>query len=414
MRWVILCLFLLQSICGAVPEEVEKQAGYLAAVLRQADEAYFNKNSSIMSDVAYDALRAQYERLVADFPELKSKDSVGVKPTKDKVLHSKPVLSLQKVYSDERLLLFAERCGVNQQFCIEPKIDGVAIVLRYRKGVLQRALTRGDGKQGSDVTAALIASGCAPFYLDNAPDVLDVRGEVFLPFKAFNALNERRKNTGQPLLKSPRNTAGGTLRLHDYAETARRGLVLAVFELIDTDEMPDTYAKAHDLLRSFKLPVVESRVVSFSSLVREVDALNRRRNVLPYTTDGVVIKVNEVARYNELGATARFPRGAAARKYKKKPIETKLLSVEWSTGATGRLTPIAHFAAVDMQGATIQSATLHNLNHLRAMDLRIGDWIQVIRAGGSVPEVVGVCLEKRTGREGEIPNPILDMIQADG
>ncbi|QBG47335.1 hypothetical protein EGM51_08015 [Verrucomicrobia bacterium S94] len=400
---LLIMLFCLARFSVAAPEEIKVQAGYLRAILAQADEAYFNRADPIMGNEAYDELRRRYEQLIADYPELAGEGGVGAVDPRNTVLHQKPVLSLKKAYTDEEVAAFIDTCGTRQYFCIEPKIDGLTIVLHYQNGVLVRALTRGDGEKGQDVTRAALAAGCIPTVLAEQPRELRVRGELFLTRAAFEKLNNRRAAQGQPRLKSARNSAAGTLRLADYAEISRRGLSLRIFEWIEGDGRPETHQKALERLRAFGLPTIESVAVPADQVPGEITRLNGRRSQWPYETDGIVIKVNDLDRYEELGATTHHPRGALARKYKHPPKLTKLLRIEWSQGETGKWTPIAHFEPVEMNGATVRSATLHNENHLRALDLRIGDWIQVIRAGGSVPEIIGVCTDRRTGKEKPVP-----------
>ena len=406
MRTLLVLFTALQLTCAAAPQPVEQQAGHLRAILLQADDAYYNQSQSLMSDAAYDALRDQYDRLTAAYPELADpRLGAPVETPSARIHHSTSILSLQKATSDEAVETFLEKCGPQLRYCVEPKIDGLTVVLRYRDGLLTEAVTRGDGKSGTDVTAAILASGAVPASLPNAPEILDVRGEVLLPFPAFEALNLRRTESGQSPLKSPRNTAAGSLRLTEFSEIANRGLQIQIFELLAADPMPTTHTAALALIRSAGLPTVESRTVSAAKVLSAVAELNQRRATLPFATDGVVIKVDDRSVFKTLGATAHHPRGALARKYKEVPVETKLLLVEWTRGATGKLTPVAQFEPVNIQGATLQKATLHNLDHLRAMGLKLGDWIQVIRAGGSVPEIVGRCPDRRTGAERPIPDP---------
>jgi DNA ligase (NAD+) len=409
MRKLLLLFTAIQLTCAAAPQSVEQQADCLQVILRQADDAYHNHHQSLMSDAAYDALRGQYERLVSQYPELQTNPHVGAPTPKagNRIPHTMPILSLQKAYSNEAVKAFLEKCGTNHLYCIEPKIDGLTIVLRYQNGLLLQAITRGDGKNGMDVTAAILASGTVPSELVNAPAQLEVRGEVFLTVPAFEALNHRRQDAGQPPLKSPRNTAAGTLRLSDYAEVANRNISIRIFELLATEPMPPAHTEALALFKSIGLPVIESHAATAADVLPAIKVLNQKRPELPYQTDGIVIRVNDRMVFEQLGATAHHPRGALARKYKTMPRETRLLSVEWSRGTTGKLTPVAHLEPIEIQGAIIQSATLHNLEHLRAMDLKLGDWIQVIRAGGSVPEIIGICPNRRTGNEIPIPDPAL-------
>jgi DNA ligase (NAD+) len=405
-RW-ILFFTAVQLIGFAAPPAAEQQARALQAVLRQADEAYYNQHQPVMSDAAYDALRSQYQQLLADYPELAAESPVGAPAGKSaRAEHDAPVLSLDKVYSDEGVTRFLEKTGTHLLYCVEPKIDGLTVVLRYRNGLLTQALTRGDGKTGTDITPAILASGAVLAALAHAPSQLDVRGEALLSLPAFAALNRRRAENGLEPLKNPRNVASGTLMLTDYAEIAARHLEFQCFELLATERPPATHSEALALIKQSGLPVVESVPVPANAVLSAVENLNQRRTQFPFMTDGLVIKVDDLAVRTRLGSTAHHPRGAIARKYEETPVQTRLLGVDWSRGETGRLTPVARFEPVEIQGATVQSATLHNLAHLRAMDLKIGDRIHVIRSGGSVPEITGVCLDRRTGSETAIPDPV--------
>ena len=406
LRNLFLVFIAVHLSCFAAPPAVEQQARALQTVLRQADDAYFNKHQSVMSDAAYDALRKQYDRLLADYPELVADNPIGAPVAgNNRVAHDAPVLSLDKVYSDDAVKRFLQQTGTNLFYCIEPKLDGLTVVLRYRSGLLAQALTRGDGKTGVDITPAMLASGAVPAALTNAPAQLDVRGEVLLPLPAFDALNRRRTESGQEPLKNPRNIASGTLMLTDYAEIAKRSLVFQCFELLATENRPATHTESLVMLKKTGLPVVESVIVPAMEVLAAVEKLNRRRAEFPFATDGIVIKVNDLAVRDRLGATAHHPRSAVARKYEETPVQTRLLGVDWSRGATGKQTPVARFEPIEIQGATVQSATLHSLEHIRAMDLKIGDGINVIRSGGTVPEITGICPERRTGREIAIPDP---------
>ncbi|NLX25381.1 MAG: hypothetical protein GXY61_05385 [Lentisphaerae bacterium] len=393
--------------CLAAPKLVEQRAAEIRTVLREADDAYYNLGEPIMANEAYDALRSQYQSLKTEYPDLPAYSSVGaaVPEQENPAAHTQPVLSLKKAYSDEGVVEFIEACGADRIYCVEPKIDGLTVVLRYREGRLLQALTRGDGITGSDVTAQVRASGAVPLALTNAPTRLDVRGELYMPFAAFEALNEQRVADGEAELKSPRNTAAGTLRMKDLAAVAKRGLAYAVFEVLESEPMPTTHADALAMAQSCGLTPVAHQLLSGSNAVHAVALMNQRRAELPYPSDGVVIRLNDCAEFERMGATARWPNGALARKYKSVPVETHLRRVDWTTGETGRLTPVAGFDPVTMDGAELKRASLHSLSHLRALDLMIGDRIQVIRAGGAVPEIIGRVPGSRTGDEQPIPDP---------
>ena len=406
MRNLLFLVIALSLSCVAAPPAVEQQARALQTVLRQAEDAYYNRHESMMSDAAYDALRTQYDQLLADFPELGTNNPVGAPAAKScRIAHEALVLSLDKVYTDEGVLKFLKKTGTNLLYCVEPKLDGLTVVLRYRGGLLTQALTRGDGKTGMNVTPAVLASGTVPTLLQHAPAQLDVRGEMILPRPAFAELNRRRAKNGDAPLKSPRNVASGSLMLHDFAEVAARNLQFQCFELLKTDSPPPTHTAALALLKKSGLPVVEIKTVAAADVLTSIENLNRRRADFPFGTDGIVIKVDDLSVRDRLGATAHHPRSAIARKYKEVPVQTRLLAVEWTQGETGKRTPIAKFEPVEIRGATVQHASLHNINTIRAMDLKIGDWINVIRAGGSVPEIIGNVPDRRTGSETDIPEP---------
>ena len=391
----------------AVPEEVAVRSALLRERLKEADDAYYERGAPILSDAEYDALRAEYAALRGAFPELPDYDGVGAEVSEGKRsgVHSRPMLSLKKAYSDGEVLGFVERCGSNEVYCVEPKVDGFSLVLRYEAGRLVRALTRGDGTVGVDVTEQVMASGCAPLVLGtNAPRVLEVRGEAFLSFAAFEALNDRRESEGQNALKSPRNSAVGTMRLKDLVEVARRDLSFCVFEVVsglEEGSHEDRLAR----VERYGLAVVPCRKVSGNDVLKTVERMNTERAGLGFATDGVVIRVDDLERFAELGSTARWPRGAVARKYRSASVETRLVGVEWRLGESGRWTPVACFERVVLDGAELERASLHSVEHLRAMDLRLGDRIWVTRSGGVIPVVLGRVPGERTGDEQIVEGP---------
>lgn len=381
-----------------VPQSAIVQAEHLQRILQQADEAYYNRDESLFSDSAYDTLREQLKKLQVQYPELETEEAVGAAPAKKTAQHSAPVLSLKKAYSDAEIHKFIDRCGSNQWFCVEPKIDGLTLVVEYRNALLYEARTRGDGHEGENVTDAVMASGAVPLQLTGDARHITIRGELFMRNEALDQLNEQRKLQGQKPLKSARNSAAGSLRLKDFRETASRKLEFQAFSL----RVPDwpTHTKALALMKQSGIPVIDSNRVKGTDVIATMTAL--RQSALP--TDGVVIKLDDLKRFEDMGATSHHPRGAIARKWKTKPIETVLRKVEWSLGEKGRWTPVAHFDPVEINGATIQRATLHNIDHISALDLRIDDHILVIRSGGTIPEIIAVQKEKRTGAETPVPD----------
>ncbi len=316
------------------------------------------------------------------------------------------MLSLKKSDSDEEVEAFIASCGRDETYCVEPKVDGVSVVFRYRDGQLVQALTRGDGHTGKDVTAQIMAAGCVPMLLTNAPVVLEVRGEVFMPFAVFDAMNARRMENGNEPLKSPRNSTAGTLRMKDLPEVAERGLACRIFAVVDADPKPSSHIHGLAWLSGWGLPAIPCRAVPGSKVLEAIGAMNGQRAGLPYPTDGIVVRLDERSAYERMGSTARWPNGALARKYKPVSVESRLLAVEWTKGENGRLTPVACFEPVEVDGASLQRACLGSLEHLRALDLMIGDRIQVIRAGGSIPVILGRCPGSSTGEEKPIPDPV--------
>ncbi len=407
MNRLILLILMLFSIgwMGVVPRDVVDRARLLNEVLREADEAYYIRNDPILSDDAYDALQEQYRVLIEDFPQLSGTENLGfLLPRTDRtVLHQFPILSLMKAYSDGEVLSFVEKCGTPQEFCVQPKIDGVSIVLHYENGVLQKAVTRGDGKFGCDVSPAIFLSGAVPLKLKSSENWI-VRGELFMKFSDFAAFNANRLREKLEPLKSPRNTVAGTLRLKNFAELSKRKLSFLAFELVDCDIYPAKNSDALAKIKSAGLSVVESEIVKDSELLNAVDSCRKSLIDADFPCDGVVIKLNNLQRFNDMGQTMKYPRGAIARKWQEKPVETKLLRVDWQRSEKGRLTPVAIFEPVYIGGAKIQRATLHNFNYINALDLKIGDRINVIRSGGTIPEIIKVLRHKRDGSERSIEN----------
>lgn len=406
MRFMLGLFFVLSVVCFGGPASVREQATCLREILREADDAYYNREDPIMGNQAYDALREQYERLIALHPERGLEAQVGapVSAEAKKEKHVLPVLSLKKAYTDSEVVHFLEGSASNTLYCIEPKIDGVSLIVRYQDGFLVKAMTRGDGHTGCDVTSAVLVSGALPVRL-NAEASFEMRGELYLPKRAFEVLNQRRLEEGKAVLRSARNTAAGTLRLKKVAEIARRGLTFSAFELRESDEMPATHADALRMLEAWGISVVPHRVVDGASVLDAIEALQVRRVDFPYLTDGMVVRVNDRAAYQALGCTKHHPRGALARKYPEMPVETRLVQMEWRVGERGRVIPIACFEPVELNGAVVQRANLHSIAHFRALDLREGDWIEVVRAGGAVPEVIRVDTARRSGMEKIIEVP---------
>lgn len=390
-------LFVLASVLRAeIPEEVWVQFKGIKHILEQADASYYLEHRSMMSDEAYEFLRSHQDRLIDDYPELEPHAaSVFVEDRKQKVEHGKPVLSLKKAYSDDEIQRFCDGAGDGIVFLLEPKIDGASLVVEYRDGRLSQALTRGNSRSGVDVTTVLLASGALPLTLNGAPEVLRLRGEVYLTRDDFRRLNEARAAAGEEPFSSARNLAAGTLMLKDYSEVRNRGLQLLVFEVRNALDLGfQSDVAALQAARRMGLPVVNFKAsASVDELQRWIKLEYANRGDLPYETDGFVLKVDDLKRRDELGSTKKFPRWAIARKFRSEPVETRVLAIEYSVSELGKRTPIAILSPIEIGGATVQRATLHTDLILESLGIEVGSRVQVIRAGGVVPEIVGVVKE---------------------
>ena len=400
------------------PDDVRRRVTALRNELLEHDERYYVDDAPIISDADYDDLARELRRLEEEHPEL----AVEGSPTRQvsgrraeafaPVVHSTPLLSLDNAFDDAELRAWHERLrrragdvDVGPLVC-ELKIDGVAISLRYEGGELVQAATRGDGRVGEDVTANVRTITGIPTTLPaGAPEVIEVRGEVYMTSAAFEALNERAAAAGQPPFINPRNSAAGSLRQKDPTVTASRELSMWCYQLGEVVGGPPMtrHEDAFTLLEELGLPVnPEIRVVeSIDAVVDLCRHWEEHRHDLPYEIDGVVTKVADLARRSELGTTNRAPRWAIAYKFPPEERTTQLLDIRVSVGRTGRATPYAVLEPVFVGGANVERATLHNQDQVRAKDVRPGDTVVVRRAGDVIPEVVGPVLAARA--EGSQP-----------
>ncbi len=378
------------------------------------DYRYYVLDAPVITDAEYDELVRELQRLEERFPDLVTPDSptqrVGGKPAEgfDQVRHVTPLLSLANVFSAGEILDFDRRVrsllpGEAVEYVVEPKYDGLSIALHYENGVLARGATRGDGEVGEDVTANLRTIKTIPLrLLGDAPPNLWVRGEVFMPRKAFERLNEERARAGDPLFANPRNAAAGSVRQLDPRVTARRKLDCFAYEILAVEGIAvRTQMEALELLSRWGF-----RVNPEHRLFRDAGEMARycvdwaeRRWELAYEVDGMVIKVNDLDQQRRLGATAKSPRWAAAYKFPAEQGRTRLLGIDVSVGRTGALTPIAILEPVRLAGTTVSRASLHNEDYIAAKDIRVGDVVIVQKAGEIIPEVVRVVAEARTGEE---------------
>ena len=387
----------------------------LRARIRHHEERYYLLNDPEISDAEFDALVKELEALEREHPDLVSPDSptqrVGGRPVEgfDTVEHAVPMLSLDNSYNPDELRAFDERlrrglaeAGVATDavpYVAELKIDGLSISLTYQGRRLVRGVTRGDGFRGEDVTSNVRTIRAIPLSMPEAPTGrFEVRGEVYLPRAAFERLNRDREEREEPVFANPRNAAAGTMRQLDPREVARRGLGAFVYQLIGDDSVvPGRHSEALALLRGWGLPVESHwRVCEGVDAVLEYcEEWKDRRLALPFDTDGVVIKLDELSLRARLGATSKFPRWAVAFKFPAEQATTRLLRIEVNVGRTGAVTPFAVLEPVRLSGTTVQMATLHNEQEVARRDIRPGDIVLVEKGGEIIPKVVKPVLTLR-------------------
>ena len=378
----------------------------LTAILTEANYRYYVLDDPQIHDFEYDRLLRELEELEAAHPELARADSptrrVGGQALSqfEKVEHPVPLMSLQDVFSMEELNEFLEKtkaAGEKLAFSVEPKIDGLSVALEYIDGNFVRGATRGDGNVGEDVTENLKTIRSIPMVIENAPPRLIVRGEVFMPKKSFEKLNQRQEEEGKPLFANPRNAAAGSLRQLDPRIAAKRGLDIYIFniQLIEGKTFT-THTETLEYLKDLKFKVIPQKTLeSIQDIDEEVAAINDRREKLTCDIDGAVIKLDDLAVREELGATAKFPRWAAAYKYPPEIKPTVVEDIVVQVGRTGVLTPKAVVKAVRLAGTTVTNATLHNQDFITQRDIRNGDTVLIRKAGEIIPEILEVDLSKR-------------------
>ena len=400
------------------------EADKLRQEIRHNEYLYYVLDAPELTDAEYDSLMARLRELEARYPDSIPADSptqrVGGRASSQftEVRHLEPLLSLGNVFSAEELRAFDERvrsglpAGSKVEYVMEPKIDGLACSLIYENGKLVRAATRGDGVVGENVTANVRTIRSIPLTLkvpegEAVPELLDVRGEVYMPRQAFMRLNEQRAERGESEFANPRNAAAGSLRQLDPQGTASRSLSFFAYYLVGEGAQPK-HSESLALLARYGFKVSENYKVveNIDEAIKYIGDFNELRQGLSYDTDGAVIKVNDVYQQRILGATGKDPRWATAYKYPPEQAETTLEDIDWRVGRTGVLTPTAVLTPVKLSGSVISRATLHNEDFIRAKDIRIGDRVVINKAGEIIPEVLRVVVEKRTGdeKEVEIPN----------
>ncbi len=398
--------------------EGETQARHreLVRVIRKHDYAYYVQARPEISDHEYDRLYKELIDLETRFPELISPDSptqrVGGQPLEgfQTVTHTIPMMSLDNTYSQDELVAFLNRVQKllpqkNLEWTLEPKVDGVAVSLRYENGQLVYGATRGDGTTGDDITTNLKTLRSVPIQLDSSqasiPPVLEVRGEVFMTRAGFVRLNEHRKENGDEVFANPRNATAGSLKMLDSGIVAKRPLDMVVYGngFIEAGDLklPDRQSDLLNYFHKIGLPTPEHVWIckDAGSLLKVIHELDDLRHALDYETDGAVIKLNDIPLRDLIGATAKAPRWAIAYKFAAEQAETKLKKIFIQVGRTGALTPVADLEPVQVSGSTVSRATLHNADEIQRKDIREGDTVIIEKAGEIIPAVVRVVVEKR-------------------
>jgi len=384
--------------------------------LARLEHAYYVLDQPLVPDAEYDRLYRELLDLEAQHPDWVTPDSlsqrVGGAPLKEfmEVKHSVPMLSLNNAFEESELIGFDRRCreglGLDHvEYACELKFDGLAISLRYENGVLVQAATRGDGASGEDVTSNIRTIRAIPLRLQgpNLPNVIEVRGEVFMHRADFEAMNKTAAKSGEKEFANPRNAAAGSLRQLDSKVTAKRPLSFFAYglgALEPSQWLPSTHSELLNLYEVLGLPVCRERTVvsSLDGLMKFYAGIAAKREQLPYEIDGVVYKVNSFAEQQQLGYVSRAPRFAIAHKYPAQEEITTVLDIDVQVGRTGAITPVARLAPVLVGGVTVTNATLHNEDEVRRKDVRIGDTVVVRRAGDVIPEIVSVVLDRRPSK----------------
>jgi DNA ligase (NAD+) len=407
----------------------ENKFHHLIELRKQIQEhnyRYHVLDEPIISDVEYDHLLLELREIEENYPEWVTEDSpsqrVGgyVSEKFDKIPHPAPILSLANAFDGDGLLAWRDRLGridhriFDSKYVVEPKLDGLTVVLHYQNGLFVRGATRGDGEFGEDITMNLKTIKSLPLRIPvssngpSPPENLVVRGEVFINLNDFEEMNRRQEEAGGKVYQTPRNTAAGALRNLDSSITASRPLRLFVYTIVgQSEEMPATQFESLQILKGFGFPVTDQ--ITLCSTIEDVisvcEAWITKRDEIPYEIDGMVVKINDLEFAESLGIVGKDPRGAIAYKFPAKEVSTTLLNIGVNVGRTGVLTPFAILAPVEVGGVIVRQATLHNFDFIEEKDIRIGDRILIKRAGDVIPYVVGPMLELRDGTEEVFSQP---------
>ena len=392
--------------------DAEARVAELRKQIAYHDQRYYVHDEPEIPDAEYDKLMLELRALEAEYPDLVTPDSptqhVSGAPSEEfgEVIHKVPMLSLDNAFSEEEVQGFDrrihERLGVtgDLDYWAEPKLDGLAVTVIYRHGKLAQAATRGDGARGEDVTANVRKIGSVPKALHGkTPEVLEVRGEVFMPIKGFERMNRLAREAGEKVFVNPRNAAAGSLRVLDPGITAKRPLQLYFYSLgtVEVGSIPDRQSELLQAFQGWGLPTCPDAhlVQGVSGLLAYYHDMGERRKSLPYQIDGVVYKLDRRADQEKLGFVSRAPRWATAHKFPAEEVFTTVRAIEFQVGRTGVLTPVARLEPVFVGGVTVSNVTLHNMGEVERKDVRVGDTVVVRRAGDVIPEIVRVVLDRR-------------------
>jgi len=409
--------------------EAQERIAQLRAQVARHDELYYRQATPEIMDFEYDQLKRELADLEAQFPDSMEPDSPTTRVGDDRLegfvtyRHRQPMQSLDNTYSEADLRAFHQRLvklfgGEDLVYVVEPKIDGIAVSLTYEKGRLVRAVTRGDGIEGDDITANARTIQALPGGLKGfgskaakgvpVPDFVEIRGEIYMSLAEFERINREREEAGEVLFANPRNLTAGTIKQLDAREVARRKLEIVLYGLgacepmveqsaSDGADLTGTQSGLHGLLRAWGLPTVERfwTARGIDETWRAIQELGHLRHSFAYATDGAVIKLDSFAQQREAGSTSKAPRWAIAYKFAAERAETRLNAITVQVGRTGVLTPVAELEPVQLAGSTVSRATLHNRDEIGRKDIRVGDFVQVEKAGEVIPAVVGVNLARR-------------------
>ena len=390
-------------------EDIKQKIEDLRQKILYHNDLYYNQDNPEISDYEYDMMMQELKRLETDHPEFITADSptqkVGGTAKRQAgvlVKHDVPMLSLQDVFSRGEVDTFVENMQHeldSPEFVVEEKIDGLSLALRYSDGVLERAITRGDGVvQGEDVTANALQIKDVKKKLKDKLPYFEVRGEVYMTRQAFALVNEKQELLGKRLFANPRNCAAGTLRQLDSKITKERGLSMFIFNLQKAEGKEFvSHTQAYEFMHRQGMKIIHSYKVckTKDEVWQAIEEIGARRGSLPYDIDGAVVKVNDFAQRETVGATSKVPRWAVAYKYPPEEKETRVIDIELTVGRTGRITPTAVFEPVQLCGTKVERATLHNQDFINELDIRIGDTVRVYKSGEIIPKVRCVVKEKR-------------------